>query len=123
MRPFVRDGDILEVKPLGERPILKGDIVLYACDGYPVVHRVVARRQFGGQDYLTTQGDAFIYSDKEISLSQVYGRVVWVDKNGRRISTESIYWRMLSWLWISLMRVRGGISGLKMLLSKWLRKS
>lgn len=122
MRPFVHNGDVLEVQPLCESLIKRGDIVLYASDDHPVVHRVVATREKDCQVYIITQGDASSFPDSETSLNQIYGRVIWVERNGRRMSTDSIVWIVVSRMWISLGRFRTGIFRLNRFVSRLMNK-
>lgn len=83
MHPFIKDGDVLTLFPLGCRPVRLGEVV--ACchpdTGKLVVHRVVARR-IGG---VLLQGDNIPAADCYIATGEVLGRVTRVARQGRRV--------------------------------------
>jgi hypothetical protein len=82
MQPFIRDGDVITVAPLTRRS-RRGD-VLAVCDPVSerlVVHRVVA---VAGEVYVT-RGDNTDREDGPAHLADVVGRVVAVERAGRRV--------------------------------------
>ena len=109
MRPFIRNGELLEVQALDYRPVVKGDILLYERAGRIIVHRVMRRRARGGEGQLVMQGDALLMPDGMITHQQAWGRVAWVEKRGRQVSTDTWYWRAASWLWMGCAPVRGAL--------------
>ncbi len=78
MRPLLRDGDLLEVSPHGAPRI--GELVLLRCKDFGVVHRVLLRR---GERYLI-KGDAMGALDGWFPRSALLGRVVGIERAGRR---------------------------------------
>jgi signal peptidase I len=83
MHPFVRDGDVVTVQPLGKSRIGAGDIVAFTHPGAGrlVVHRVAAGTGRG----LLMKGDNAEYADGIVPLENVLGRVSRVERDGRRI--------------------------------------
>ncbi|MGV8042265.1 MAG: S26 family signal peptidase [Thermoanaerobaculaceae bacterium] len=78
MGPTIRDGDEIEVAPLGGRRIGRGTVVLYRGWGGVIAHRVLAVREA-----LSVRGDASFGSGESVSRSEVLGVVVAVRRNGR----------------------------------------
>jgi hypothetical protein len=81
MSPFIKDGDVVTVCPLGSHAISPGDIVAFARDATdrPYIHRVLIAQ---GDSYLI-QGDNADRSDGFIHASRILGRVSRIERNGR----------------------------------------
>jgi hypothetical protein len=91
MQPLIRDGDIVQVEPLGDRLPRVGDVVL--CSDRPervLVHRVM-RRQFNpdGNRYLV-QGDQVVQPDGWFLQDQVFGRIVMIERNNTCIDMHGL---------------------------------
>ena len=122
MRPTIRDGEKITVSALLKDPPRRGDIVLYAMGDRLVAHRVIeiprrkrSARKGGapglvpsheeGADFersspfmVSTRGDAVLECDAPIDLSRVLGRVISVERRGRRLDFRSPEAR-LRFLW------------------------
>jgi hypothetical protein len=98
MRPFICDGDVLLVRPgLETRP---GDVVLCRPgDGRLLAHRVTRVDRQSRQCSMLLQGDACPWSDGLVSLDNVLGRVVAVERGARKIRLDAGLPRWLGWLW------------------------
>jgi signal peptidase len=108
MRPFIRDGDVIEVQPVGAAPIRRGDVVLCRNGGGRVVaHRVIQVGQESGRVAVVTQGDALARPDRLIFQEQVLGRVVAVERGGRRIRLDVAPQQLMGVLWIRLSPLGG----------------
>ncbi|MFC1948182.1 signal peptidase I [Chloroflexota bacterium] len=108
MYPFVRTGDLLLIEPRKPTELKIGDIIFYrrTVDLY-VAHRLVRKKD---SQTLVTKGDNLDYYDVPISLSQVLGIVVSIQRNGRYLKMDSIFNKFLNICW-------GRLSPF----SKWLR--
>lgn len=97
MQPLVRDGDILLVKPLGERLPRVGDVVLCVTESSTVlVHRVI-RRQLHSEGYrYLVQGDKVSQPDGWIPRTQIYGRVAAIEREGSEINIKNPVMRFIS---------------------------
>jgi signal peptidase len=103
MRPFIRDGDVLEVQPLDGAPVRRGDVLLCRDGrGRLVAHRVIRLGRHDGRVALRTRGDALASPDRLVCLEQVLGRVVAVERGGRRIRLEHGLPRTVGRLWMAL---------------------
>jgi signal peptidase len=104
MYPLVRDGDILEVYPVRHALIDVGDVVLYRSPhSGVVVHRVVDLRTHEGNAILLLKGDSARTTDPQVQESQVLGRVVSIDRWGRRMAPVSRFWRCRAFLHLRLL--------------------
>ena len=98
MLPFIRDGDVLLVRPgLETRP---GDVVLCrAGDGRVLAHRVTRVHEQSNRRSILLQGDAHPWSDGLFPLDDILGRVVAVERGRRRVRLDAGLHRWLGWLW------------------------
>ncbi len=98
MLPFIRDGDVLLVRPgLETRP---GDVVLCrAGDGRLLAHRVARVHRQSHLCSILLQGDAYPWPDGLVPLDNVLGRVVAVERGMRRARLDAGLLRWLGRLW------------------------
>jgi len=91
MLPFLRDGDVLEIRPAAPAEIHVGDVICYEpSPGTLCLHRVVA---CDGRGFVT-RGDALTHVEV-VPAGSVLGRVRAVERRGRawRLDTWSAHWR------------------------------
>jgi signal peptidase I len=99
MRPLVRDGDTLLVRPVEAREIHAGDVVLCSSQtDCVVVHRVLRRLPEADGFTFLVQGDQAGQPDGWIMQSQVYGRVAAIERAGVPIDMYQPVMRLLGWL-------------------------
>lgn len=92
MRPFIRDGDLLEIRLLPSQAIRRGDILLYrTTSARSLVHRVTRVRSQGGTRQFLLHGDAVLQADGWVEPGQVLGRVERVEREGERLKVEGKY--------------------------------
>jgi signal peptidase I len=84
MYPTIRDGEKVSVEPVLERDIKRGDILLYKCHGRLIAHRVI-RIHSREEKSLVLRGDALNEPDAPVKFNQVLGRVVAVERGGRKL--------------------------------------
>jgi hypothetical protein len=109
MRPFIQDGDVLEIRPTHEDGYRLGAILL--CDfgeGHLVAHRLVRVEHVGGERRLLIKGDAMPRPDGELGHSQVLGQVVSIERDGKCLKLDRPLGRTLSRLWFVLLGFRKG---------------
>jgi hypothetical protein len=82
MSPFLKDGDIITVSPLGESILCRGDIVAFVhpLTKKPVVHRIMLKE--GG--FLKIRGDSASSDDGLIPEANILGRVTTVERCGKK---------------------------------------
>ena len=86
MEPSIREDDILTVAPLSGE-VRRGDVLLYRADRRLTAHRVVGRVR-GADAILRVRGDAPGWEEEHVSLDDVLGRVVEVERRGRRVAAR-----------------------------------
>jgi len=99
MSPFIRDGDVIEVRPIKATAIRCGDVILCRRgSGRVVVHRVIRVSRKHGRITLVTKGDALACPDGFIPPEQVLGQVVAIQRNGRRLRLDRGPRKWVNWL-------------------------
>src|SRR5262249_61621077 len=91
MPPFLRDGDLLEIRPAAPVEIQVGDVICYEpSPGTLCLHRVVTRDGRG----FVTRGDALTHVEV-VPAGSVLGRVRAVERRGRawRLDTRAAHRR------------------------------
>jgi hypothetical protein len=83
MSPFIRDGDVITVAPISPAKLCWGDIAAFRRCGtdHLTIHRVVGVQD----DSFLMKGDNAPHIDGLIPASEVLGRVIKVDREGRRL--------------------------------------
>ena len=103
MRPFILDGDSVEIQPLRQPNFKRSDIVLYRlASGRLLLHRVVQVCRGS----LLIQGDALPAPDGWADGEQVLGKAVALYRNGKRIDLLSAWWVEAGKLWLGLAPLR-----------------
>jgi hypothetical protein len=118
MSPFIRDGDIITVRPCESTTLRKGMVAAYVrpLDGRLAVHRIVRRTQFG----LALKGDHDPIADYPLASSGILGVVDTVERNGQRIRlglgpekgliAVLSAWGLISWVFRTFGRNKDSIS-------------
>jgi len=103
MQPSILDGDILEVLPLDARPVRRGDVLLVEMDGGNVIaHRVIKTGGSKGRPGFLLKGDSCLQPDGWVSVAQVLGRAVTLERGERKFDLTSPARRAIAWLWVFL---------------------
>ncbi len=78
MYPLIRTGDKITIRPGKNFEI--GDIVLFSRDDQFVCHRLVKAYEKSGIKYYQTRGDSFFGLDAPVTVEQVLGKVVRIER-------------------------------------------
>lgn len=83
MSPFIKDGDVITVSPLGGRAPRTGDVVafLHPKSGHVGVHRIV--RASGGEFLI--RGDNVDGGDGSLTRKSILGTVTAVVRDGKKV--------------------------------------
>lgn len=112
MYPTICDGDLITVEPLKLSDVIVGDIILYRHEYGVVAHRVMrifeqSERNSrsapkGPQDHSSNEtlqfflrGDAALNDDDPVRADQILGKVVSLDRNGRRLDPYCLRIKLL----------------------------
>jgi protein tyrosine phosphatase (PTP) superfamily phosphohydrolase (DUF442 family) len=103
MLPFIREGDLLTVVPLGGAPLRPGEVALYRRDGGSLLaHRVIEPAARGGEAWLM-RSDGSRGELERVRSEEVLGRIVSLERRGRtrRLDTRRRLWMARLWhrLW------------------------
>ena len=90
MYPTIWDGDLITVEPKNLADVCVGEIILYYHENGVVAHRVVNIKTpqssvHSTQHLLLLRGDAAINDDAPVNSERILGKVVAIERNGRRI--------------------------------------
>ena len=86
MSPFIKNGSILTIKPGGRAFI--GDVILYRSGNGMIAHRVIRRKDFDEGTFLVTKGDNLRHPDALVTPSDILGKVVRMESNGKEIQLQ-----------------------------------
>ena len=90
MYPAIRPGNPIIIEPVKGCDDLKpGDIIAWERDSDLVVHRLVHIYESDSELYYITRGDATLISDNPVSFNLIAGRVVFIEKHGKRSTPAS----------------------------------
>lgn len=117
MAPLIRQGDRLTVKPCCYREIRIGDIVVYEDpkglqEKRFTAHRCLMKKRDDatGEPILLTRGDATrLGACALVKADQVVGKIIAVEKGGRRISLEGFFPRLFAWPRVLLSSIKAKI--------------
>jgi signal peptidase I len=110
MRPFIKNGEIVTIKPIKLEELRCGDIVVYQSGDRLKAHRFLKFKTISGDTYIITKGDKSIHVDPPISLNRFLGKVTDIEKGDRIISFESMKWKIINYffgklfLYLSIMK-------------------
>jgi hypothetical protein len=89
MTPTIEDGEVLIVAPIAAPDVQVADVVFCRTRSRSMAHRVLSvRRDAARAPRLTLCGDAALEIDGPVTAEQVHGRVVAIERAGRRIDLE-----------------------------------
>ncbi len=83
MIPSIWPGDLLMIDSISPQQIMTGDVILFRQQSRFYIHRVVRTDTYGGS--WITRGDALLEQDPPVRPSELLGRVVAIERNGRSI--------------------------------------
>ena len=107
MRPFLWDGDLIELASLAPDAVRKGEIVLCRrSDGRLLLHRVMKAGGEAGCGRLLVQGDGLAYPDGVISAHQVIGKVLRVEFKQKNSILRPPLHGVLACCWLELAPLR-----------------
>lgn len=98
MFPSIRSGDVITVKPVESAAICVGDVVFYRRDGRVYAHRFIGKKRVNGGLLFITRGDHLPFSDPPIGTFQILGKVVVIERRGKRISMGSCPIRLANYI-------------------------
>lgn len=89
MLPWVRPGDIANIRRVPTDAIRCGDVVLFRRENRLFVHRIIEKSGAPGAAQFRAKGDAHPTCDGLIEQQELLGRVVRIYRGGRRIELDA----------------------------------
>lgn len=105
MRPFIRDGDFIVVSPIENSSIRTGDVVFYlTTENKVMVHRVIRKHKKDKDNRIIMfiKGDATFNSPEKIEMQNVLGKVVAVERNGRKKRLDTKLYQLTGLLYAGI---------------------
>lgn len=103
MTPFLVHGRDTVYLTRVQRPLRRGDIVLYQRkNGAYILHRIY---RVEGDSY-SMVGDAQTFIERGIAREQIFAVVAWAERKGRRQAPGSFWWEFFGKLWIRMVPLR-----------------
>jgi signal peptidase len=101
MRPFIRDGDILEVQPIEVAEVRVGDVVFFQGHwGNMLAHRLVHKTQAeNGETTLIAKGDGASQCDRPVRPDELFGEVISIERRQKRVDLDSGLMKLMGLLW------------------------
>jgi len=97
MRPFIQDGDFIVVSPIENSSIKTGDVVFHlTAESKIMVHRVIKKykKDKDNRIIMFIKGDATFSSPEKVDIKNVLGKVVAVERNGRKKRLDTKFYRI-----------------------------
>jgi hypothetical protein len=91
MLPSIWPGDVVTVRHQNFSELKSGEIVLFRQDGSLTLHRI--RRIMA--DRVITRGDTLSCDDRPVRDAEIVGKLVSIDRRGRRIELGRPVWQRL----------------------------
>ena len=125
MHPFIKNGQIIQVKLTKISEIDSGDIIFYrSLDNRMIIHRVIKKQSRNGKIVLLTKGDSASQFDEYVYSEKIFGKVVAIEKNNKTIRVDrgllriiNIFWAKLSpfskWIYFLPRKIKRGIYKMK----------
>lgn len=89
MQPLIRDDDTLLIRPVDEKRIRTGDVVL--CSNFldhALVHRVIAKAVYKNEIHFLVKGDQASKPDGWLPGSRIVGKVSEINRAGSVIAMD-----------------------------------
>jgi signal peptidase I len=100
MYPFIRDGDVVTIRPVDPSFLNVGDVIFYQLERSLVVHRIIGKQTFDGKMCFTTRGDSSPGSEQEVYEDLVLGKVVTLQRNSRTFKVNHSLSHCLAKCWL-----------------------
>lgn len=99
MVPFIRGGDVANIRPIHGAGLARGEVALYQSAGLFILHRVVRRDIKGSEVAYRIRGDSQLGRGEAVRAEQILGRVVSIERRGRTVLMDTARLRLCLRLW------------------------
>ena len=98
MHPFIKDGEVIIVKPVKIFEIMRGDVIFYHASQEMVAHRVIKKCRENDKIVLVTKGDSNFNFDSPFGEKNVMGKVIAIEKPNGTIMLDCKTWRIVNYM-------------------------
>jgi len=103
MYPFIRNGDVLTIKPLDPSELRTGDVILYStADNRALAHRIVKKENQNDQLMLLMRGDSLMSGDGWIQSVCIMGHVESLKRSEKIILLNQGALNFLAKVWVKI---------------------
>ena len=103
MRPFIKDGDLITVRPIENSSIRTGDVVFYSTsEDKVVVHRVINKYGKNASVAMVIKGDATFGPPDNVNSKNLLGKVIAIERNGHKRDLDTRFYQALNRLFAGL---------------------
>ena len=110
MVPFLNEGDTVFLSLVGEKPLKRGDVVLYQREGGRYVLHRIRRGKNGVFDMI---GDAQTETEYGVLSRQIYAHAVRAVHKGKNFTPSDRRWRFFETVWLAVIPFRPTIVSLR----------
>jgi len=101
MRPFIHNGDLLEVQPIGDYQVKIGDIILFkSLNNGLLAHRIIKIKAVNDETMYLPQGDSNRHPDLLISSAQFLGIIVACKRDQKDFDFTTRAQQVIARLWV-----------------------
>ncbi len=97
MLPLFQEGDRVLVAH-GRAGVRRGDVIIFRRKGSLIAHRVLRIYHRQSEPVFITKGDNAAHFDPPLHAGEVIGRVLAIEREGRRMPLDTTAWRIVGWL-------------------------
>lgn len=98
MRPFIKNGENVTIKPIKPEELRCGDVIVYQFNDRFKIHRFLKFKTISDTKFIIAKGDRCINIDSPVSLNLLLGKITQVEKSNRTICFESIKWKIINYM-------------------------
>lgn len=103
MRPFIKNGQIIQVRPAKIFEINSGDVIFCrSFNNRMIVHRVIRKQRRNDKIVLLTKGDSTSDFDEYVYPDSILGKVIAIERNNRVIRMDKGMLRVINILCVKL---------------------
>ena len=89
MFPYLRQNDIVTIKPVLDENLRIGDILVFQQHTKLIAHRLIKKTTLIDNTYYICKGDSLMVRDYKISIRDILGKIIAFERNRRMYNLES----------------------------------
>ncbi len=98
MRPFIKNGENVTIKPIKPEDLRCGDIIVSQFNDRFKIHRFLKFKTISDTKFIIAKGDRCINIDSPVSLNLLLGKITHVNKGQKIIGYETPTWKSINFI-------------------------